>query len=620
MRALMRVLVSLSVVAAFTLSVARPTNAQHPLDGTSQVIQIGGTGAKVYSQGSSDGDYPPNWTAPQFPDSTWNPPSQVSQTSSGCNGSLIGWQTPGYYGSNQNNYYLFRQTFTLNQALDYYGSILNLGATNGVLGDIYVNGTEVTSRYDAPSNGFARIAIGQYLQTGLNVIAFSLKPSTSCNAATFAATIVNHTGPASGPPPAPLSGSTPTVQIGGGSAKVLEQGSYSPDSSAYPSSWTNTQFDDSAWASAFQTSQSVQSCASNAIQGWGNAPSYYGSNQSGYYLFRQTFQLPAGNNDYYGSILNLGATSGVLGDIYVNGTEVTSRYDAPSGSFSQIAIGQYLQAGLNVIAFSLNPSAYDSANNPCNAVTFTANLVVYPAPTDTPTATDTPTDTPTATDIPTSTNTPTNTPTASPTATNTPTNTSTPVPPPATATLVPPPTTATSAAPPATARPVPPPATSAPAPPPATATSAPPSPVFVAVPTETRTPTRHSNRRIQGPALIIRALPKSVASGSKLAIILHTASRAQVTLTVRVTTLKTVYTGKPKHRKRVTHTLVLYSAVLKGKADKQGLFKGELPIIYKSAKPVSAQLSVSVHTTNGTTTRNTPVTILPQQHQKYRKP
>jgi len=437
----MRVLVSLSVVAAFTLSVARPTNAQHPLDGTSQIIQIGGTGAKVYSQGSSDGDYPPNWTAPQFPDSTWNPPTQVSQTSSGCNGSLIGWQTPGYYGSNQNNYYLFRQTFTLNQALDYYGSILNLGAT-----------------------------------------------------------------------------------------------------------------------------------------------------------------------------------SGVLGDIYVNGTEVTSRYDAPSGSFSQIAIGQYLQAGLNVIAFSLNPSAYDSANNPCNAVTFTVNLVVYPAPTDTPTATDTPTDTPTATDIPTSTNTPTNTPTASPTATNTPTNTSTPVPPPATATLVPPPTTATSAAPPATARPVPPPATSAPAPPPATATSAPPSPVFVAVPTETRTPTRHSNRRIQGPALIIRALPKSVASGSKLAIILHTASRAQVTLTVRVTTLKTVYTGKPKHRKRVTHTLVLYSAVLKGKTDKQGLFKGELPIIYKSAKPVSAQLSVSVHTTNGTTTRNTPVTILPQQHQKYRKP
>ncbi len=144
--------------------------------------------------------------------------------------------------------------------------------------------------------------------------------------------------------------------------------------------------------------------------------------------------------------------------------------------------------------------------------------------------------------------------------------------------------------------------------------------MFVAVPTETRTPTRHSNRRIQGPALIIRALPKSVASGSKLAIILHTASRAQVTLTVRVTTLKTVYTGKPKHRKRVMHTLVLYSAVLKGKADKQGLFKGELPIIYKSAKPVSAQLSVSVHTTNGTTTRNTPVTILPQQHQKYRKP
>lgn len=234
MRALMRVLVSLSVVAAFTLSVARPTNAQHPLDGTSQVIQIGGTGAKVYSQGSSDGDYPPNWTAPQFPDSTWNPPSQVSQTSSGCNGSLIGWQTPGYYGSNQNNYYLFRQTFTLNQALDYYGSILNLGATNGVLGDIYVNGTEVTSRYDAPSNGFARIAIGQYLQTGLNVIAFSLKPSTSCNAATFAATIVNHTGPASGPPPAPLSGSTPTVQIGAVARKSSNKAHTPPTAAPTP--------------------------------------------------------------------------------------------------------------------------------------------------------------------------------------------------------------------------------------------------------------------------------------------------------------------------------------------------------------------------------------------------
>lgn len=99
-----------------------------------------------------------------------------------------------------------------------------------------------------------------------------------------------------------------------------------------------------------------------------------------------------------------------------------------------------------------------------------------------------------------------------------------------------------------------------------------------------------------------------------LTLRVSTAPRAQVSLTLRVTTTKLSFTGAGKHRKRVTRTVVLYQVGGRGNADKHGQFGGRVRVAYKPAKPVQATLTVTVRAGRATTTRAARVTILPARH------
>jgi len=395
MRGVLHACLALGLVATmFTAAGTSPGYAQHVHDGTTQTLQIGGGNAKVLDLGSNsppDSAYPQGWTQAGFNDSTsqWNPAVPVAPTVQNCAASSVsGWgASKGYYGPSQAEYYIFRQDFQLPSANDFYGSVLSVGGTSSVLGDVYVNGHQVTPDYHPPSNNFQQVAIGQYLLSGptVNVIAFTLARNAydssshnPCNAVTFTASIIVHTVSNSAPAPTPLSGSNPTLTIGGAYAKVIDLGSTGPSDDAYPNGWTSAGFDDSAWPSVAQAPVSAQSCASS-IQGWGTSTGYYGPSQAEHYIFRQDFQLPTTANDFYGSVLSVGGTSSVLGDVYVNGHQVTPDYHPPSNNFQQVAIGQYLLSGpnVNVIAFALAPNAVDHAGNPCNAVTFTASIIAH---------------------------------------------------------------------------------------------------------------------------------------------------------------------------------------------------------------------------------------------------
>jgi len=458
MRGVLHACLALGLVATmFTAAGTSPGYAQLVHDGTTRVLYIGdagnGTAAKVlFLSESGSSSAPANWYGPDYNDATsqWMPATPITPAVQQCAEAIPGWNntTKGYYGSDPRGYYLFRQDFQLPYATDFYGTILSLAGTDSVLGDVYVNGNHIFGfGYDdprPPSNGFQQAAIGQYLQTGSNVIAFELRPNAMdgahnpCNAVTFSASLNLHTGPNTAPAPSLQPFGASTLAIGGAYAKVIDLGSNSPPASAYPDNtdsarWTYADFDDSAWMQATQVTTPVQNCAASNISSWGGSTGYYGPSQIEHYIFRQSFQLPYAI-DYYGSVLNLGGTSGVLGDVYVNGNHIFGfGYDdprPPSNGFQQVAIGQDLRAGSNVIAFELRPYDVDAANNPCNAVTFTANITMNTSPTATPTSppTNTPTDTPYPSPTNTPTATPTNTPYPLPTATPTTAPSSTPIP------------------------------------------------------------------------------------------------------------------------------------------------------------------------------------------------
>lgn len=219
-----------------------------------------------------------------------------------------------------------------------------------------------------------------------------------------------------------------------------------------------------------------------------------------------------------------------------------------------------------------------------------------PPPTNTPTNTPIP-GTPTNTAVP---NTPTNT--AVP---NTPTNTAVPPTPtkvPATPTSVPPtavPATATTAPViPPTSAPV-----SAPNPPaPSPTTSAPaPSPTALS-----------SGCAANGAVpLSLRTNQGTLYSGDTLRVNITTAALAHGTLTLQVTTTKTIVKGKGAQRKHVKETVVLYRVSRQGTANSQGRITDAIHLTYQPDAPVHAALWVKTTTACSSATRHGTLTITP---------
>jgi hypothetical protein len=112
-------------------------------------------------------------------------------------------------------------------------------------------------------------------------------------------------------------------------------------------------------------------------------------------------------------------------------------------------------------------------------------------------------------------------------------------------------------------------------------------------------------------ALVVAALARRVVSGHMLVLHLHTAAHAHVVATLQVVATKIVVSGKGKHRKRVTHTVVLYQVTLHGVADARGRFVGRLRVGYRPRKATLATVNVTARSTHDTAQRSARITIVP---------
>jgi carbon monoxide dehydrogenase subunit G len=83
---------------------------------------------------------------------------------------------------------------------------------------------------------------------------------------------------------------------------------------------------------------------------------------------------------------------------------------------------------------------------------------------------------------------------------------------------------------------------------------------------------------------------------------MHTASRAKVSMTLKVST----------HSAKTDKTAVRYQVATHGQAGAKGWYTGKLKIAYKTAKPVMAKLTVKATTKKGTFSRTANVLILPK--------
>lgn len=92
---------------------------------------------------------------------------------------------------------------------------------------------------------------------------------------------------------------------------------------------------------------------------------------------------------------------------------------------------------------------------------------------------------------------------------------------------------------------------------------------------------------------------------------LRTSANARVTLTLRVTSSKTTYTGHGKGRKRVTRAITLYTVGTQGTADRRGALVLRLRVSYKTPRPVQATLSIDARRVCAVAAHNATVTIVP---------
>lgn len=111
--------------------------------------------------------------------------------------------------------------------------------------------------------------------------------------------------------------------------------------------------------------------------------------------------------------------------------------------------------------------------------------------------------------------------------------------------------------------------------------------------------------------LILHLLSRDISGPGIYVVGVHTGSCAQVSMTLQVSTTQVKVTGKGKHRKRVSHTVVLYKAATHGGADSHGQYTGVLSVHYKPANPVPAILTVSTRFGKKSKSYQAHVTIQP---------
>lgn len=299
--------------------------------------------------------------------------------------SVTNWSTePAYWGSQEDHYYLVRQTFSVSDAASYGGSILTFGFTSGNSSEpslIFLNGQEVTNGAILGGDGVYRISIAGQLRPGQNVLALYAVPESPsvtdpannrCSSLNFSATIRTSMTATQTSIPTPL-----TPLKSDTSTKIYDLGS-TPGST--PQGWNTVGFDESTWDHLSPVAPSVLSCVVHSVTNWSTTPAYWGSQGDHYYLVRQTFSVPHATS-YGGSILTLGFTSGSSSDtlqVYLNGQQITTGATLGGDGIYRISIGAYLRPGQNVLALYAVPesSSTDSANNRCSALYFEATLRV----------------------------------------------------------------------------------------------------------------------------------------------------------------------------------------------------------------------------------------------------
>jgi hypothetical protein len=111
--------------------------------------------------------------------------------------------------------------------------------------------------------------------------------------------------------------------------------------------------------------------------------------------------------------------------------------------------------------------------------------------------------------------------------------------------------------------------------------------------------------------LALHVAPLHVHGGDMLTIRAHTAPRGSLTLTLKVTRQVTTWTSKGHHRRRHTHTHVLYQITARSHAGRRGDGTVRLHVRYHPARPIAATLSVTARVAHAATTRTARLTILP---------
>jgi hypothetical protein len=168
-------------------------HAQSPSRAVIMTIRMSAV-AKVFDLSPTGSEAPPQWTAATFDDSAWDH-AQIPSDLYGCPGQNYWPGGKPYWGANSSDHYLFRQTFSVPRAQNYYGSQLDFATPTNVL-TLTMNGKSLITK-PWQYGGWDRIAIFRYLHRGLNVIAGEVKPSwdkynlkaSTCNAISFAITL-----------------------------------------------------------------------------------------------------------------------------------------------------------------------------------------------------------------------------------------------------------------------------------------------------------------------------------------------------------------------------------------------------------------------------------------------
>jgi hypothetical protein len=173
--------------------------SQGPTHGLVETMRMDGT-ARSLDQSSIGSVPPPLWNTPGFDDSSWVAVRPVASGVGSCVRKAIYaayrslYQAPIYWGDNLADHYLFRQTFSLPKAHDYYGSEVGVvGQLGASTVSIYVNGTQINAGYGGSSSYYQgiRYNVEKYLRAGRNVIAINAYAgtTTTCTGLQFRAVV-----------------------------------------------------------------------------------------------------------------------------------------------------------------------------------------------------------------------------------------------------------------------------------------------------------------------------------------------------------------------------------------------------------------------------------------------